>query len=58
MDVLRVLGNDAAHIESKEFDSISEEELSIAIEVTKEILKGIYQYSELFSKLTKLKSSE
>ncbi len=58
MDVLRVLGNDAAHIESKEFDSISEKELSIAIEVTKEILKGIYQHSELLSKLTGLKSSE
>jgi hypothetical protein len=55
MDELRILGNDAAHIEAKEYENISNEELSVAIEFTKEILKGIYQYSSLLSKMRSLK---
>ena len=55
MDELRLLGNDAAHIEAKSYDNISEQELSVAIEFTKELLKGIYQYSTLLTKLRNLK---
>jgi uncharacterized protein DUF4145 len=55
MDELRLLGNDAAHIEARSYDNISEEELSVAIEFTKEFLKGIYQYSSLLTKLRNLK---
>ena len=55
MDELRILGNDAAHIEAKEYDNISEAEVSIAIHFTKEILKSLYQYSALLSKLRSLK---
>jgi hypothetical protein len=40
LDDLRLLGNDAAHIESKEFDAIGQEEVEIGIEFTKEVLKG------------------
>jgi hypothetical protein len=47
MDELRILGNDAAHLEAKAYDNISEEELNVAIEFTKEILKALYQYSSL-----------
>lgn len=43
MDELRLLGNDAAHIEAKQFDAVSNAELEVAIEVTKEIMKGLYQ---------------
>ena len=57
MDELRLLGNDAAHIEAKSYDSISAQELSVAIEFTKELLKGIYQYSSLLAKLRNLKKS-
>jgi hypothetical protein len=57
MDDLRLLGNDAAHIESEVFDSIGSEELDVAIEFTKEILKAVYQYSNLLSKLKSLKKS-
>ncbi|MCX5893230.1 MAG: DUF4145 domain-containing protein [Deltaproteobacteria bacterium] len=35
MDELRLLGNDAAHFESKIFDKIDKEEVEIAIEFTK-----------------------
>ena len=56
-DELRLLGNDAAHIESKDYDSIGHEEVGIAIELTKEILKGVYQMSNLVEKLKKLKKA-
>ncbi|EMK6832331.1 DUF4145 domain-containing protein [Vibrio cholerae] len=54
---LRVLGNDAAHIESKDFDNIGEEEVSIAIEITKEILKSVYQMESLVNRLKSLKKA-
>lgn len=55
MDELRLLGNDAAHIEARSYDNVSEEEVSVAIEFTKEFLKAIYQYSSLLAKLRALK---
>lgn len=57
LDDLRLLGNDAAHIEAKTYDSIGKEELSIAIELTKEILKAVYQLDELLGRLRALKKS-
>lgn len=57
LDDLRLLGNDAAHIESKEYDNVGPEEVEIALEVTKEILKAVYQYSSLLGKLRKLKKT-
>lgn len=58
MDELRLLGNDAAHIEAKEFDNISSVELEVAIELTKEIMKSLYQYSSLLGKLRALKKTQ
>ena len=55
MDELRLLGNDAAHIESNTFVEIGKEEIEISIEFTKEILKGVYQYEGLLGKLRSLK---
>lgn len=55
MDELRLLGNDAAHIEAQTFGKVSEEELEIAIEFTKELLKALYQYTGLLGKLRALK---
>jgi hypothetical protein len=54
-DELRILGNDAAHIEAKAYDAIGKEEASLAIELAKELLKAVYQYSSLLSKLKALK---
>src|ERR1700722_18059285 len=47
LDDLRLIGNDAAHIESKEYEQIGKEEVEIGIEFTKEVLKATYQYSAL-----------
>lgn len=52
---LRLLGNDAAHVESREYDKIEQEEVEIGIEFTKEVLKAVYQYSALVERLQKLK---
>ena len=53
-DHLRLLGNDAAHIEAKTYQTIGEQEVRIAIELTKELLKGAYQYKGLLDRLTAL----
>jgi hypothetical protein len=55
MDVLRLLGNDAAHFDPRYFATISKAELEIAISITKEIVKSLYQYSVLVEKLKAFK---
>jgi hypothetical protein len=55
LDDLRLLGNDAAHIESQEFNGIGREEVEIGIQFTKEVLKAVFQYSDLLNKLRSLK---
>lgn len=57
LDDLRLLGNDAAHIESQEYDKVGQEEVALAIEITKEVLKAVYQYSSLIGKLQKFKKT-
>lgn len=54
LDHIRLLGNDAAHIESKNYNDIGSTELELAIKVTKEILKGVYQYASLIEELKAL----
>jgi hypothetical protein len=56
-DELRVLGNDAAHIEAKEYDQIGKVEAELAIELAKELLKAVYQYTSLLARLTALKKT-
>lgn len=55
LDDIRLLGNDAAHIESQAYSKVSQEEIEVAIEFTKEILKAIYQYAALLARLRGLK---
>lgn len=55
LDDLRLLGNDAAHVEAKTYDSIGDEEIGVAIELTKEVLKAVYQLDDLVSRLKSLK---
>jgi hypothetical protein len=42
-DELRLLGNDAAHISAKNYDSIGPEQATLAIELAKELLQAVYQ---------------
>ena len=55
LDDLRLLGNDAAHIEAKTYDAIGPAEIEVAIELTKEVLKAVYQLDDLVSRLRALK---
>lgn len=57
MDELRLLGNDAAHVEALAFNQVSKPELDIAIEFTREVLKALYQYSALLQKIRSLKAT-
>jgi hypothetical protein len=57
MEHLRLLGNDAAHVEAKIFAQIGDAELKAAIALTKEILKAVYQYEDLLAQLAALKTS-
>jgi hypothetical protein len=54
-DELRLLGNDAAHISAKNYDAIGDNECTLAIELAKELLKAVYQYASLVSRLKGLK---
>jgi hypothetical protein len=55
LDNIRLLGNDAAHVESQGYTQIGKEEVEIAIEFTKEVLKAVYQYAGLLKRLNSLK---
>ncbi|MEA5138475.1 DUF4145 domain-containing protein [Arcicella rigui] len=55
MNELRLLGNDAAHIEAQTFSEIGKEEIEVSLEFAKEILKAVYQYDTLLQRLRKLK---
>jgi hypothetical protein len=54
---LRILGNDAAHVEAKAYDDIDEEHAETAIELAREILKAVYQHDDLVARLTRLKKA-
>ena len=55
MQELRLLGNDAAHIEANTFNEVGKNEIEVSIEFTKEILKAVYQYESLLGKIRGLK---
>jgi hypothetical protein len=58
LDDLRLLGNDAAHVESKDYDEIGREEVEVSLAFTKEVLKATYQYAAMRKQLAALKKSK
>lgn len=54
-DELRILGNEAAHVEAQEYDQVGKDEAKLAIDLAKELLKSVYQYGSLVSRLRALK---
>ena len=58
IDDIRLLGNDAAHVESREYDNIGKDELELAIDLTKEVLKAVYQYTSLLTRFQALKKDK
>jgi uncharacterized protein DUF4145 len=57
LDELRLLGNDAAHVESQAYNAVGQEEVEAGIALAKEVLKAVYQYSALVKQLRALKRS-
>lgn len=57
LDHLRLLGNDAAHLESKHYNEVGQEELEVAIELTTEILKAVFQYRRLVGRMEGLQKT-
>ncbi len=55
LDDLRLLGNDAAHVDSQEYNAIGQAEVEAGIAVAKEVLKAVYQYAALVKQLKALK---
>lgn len=54
-DELRLLGNDAAHVEAKDYDTIGKVEAALSLELAKELLKAVFQYGSLLERLRSLK---
>ncbi|MEM7659058.1 MAG: DUF4145 domain-containing protein [Bacteroidota bacterium] len=52
---LRLLGNDAAHVNSKTYLKIEDEEAEISIEITKKLLEAVFQLNTLVQRLEDLK---
>ncbi len=57
MGALKALGNDAAHVEAKNYDQIGEGEAADSIELAKEILKARYQLKRLLDRLKSRQNS-
>ena len=48
---LRLLGNDAAHIEAQTYIQVGREEVEAALDLAKELMKATYQYASLLDRL-------
>lgn len=55
---LRLLGNDAAHVEARTYDEVGQEEVEISIEVVQTLLRACYQQQNLLDRLGALKTSQ
>ena len=52
LDKLRILDNDAAHIEAESYDQVGKDEVDTAIEVLELLLLAIYQYGAIVDRLS------
>lgn len=55
LDNLRLLGNDAAHIEAETYEQVGKDEVDLAVEVVELLLLAIYQYGDIVDRLSSLK---
>ena len=58
IDNLRLLGNDAAHVEARVYGSVGKPEVELAIDVAREVLKAVYQFDSLVARLEQLKQGK
>ena len=51
LDKLRLLGNDATHVESKIYGKIGKKHIEVSMKFLKEVLKATYQHDDLIAEL-------
>lgn len=54
---LRLLGNDAVHVEARAYAEVGKREVEVAVDVTKTILQATYQMDAILDELEGLKAS-
>jgi hypothetical protein len=52
---LRLLGNDAGHVEARVYEDVGDEEVSAGIEIAKELIRAVYQYDAIMGQLKRLR---
>jgi len=58
LDHLRLLGNDAAHVDARDYEQVGRDEVRLALDVSKELLKAVYQYNDLLARLGALRRQD
>lgn len=48
---MKLLGQNAAYVRAKDYNAVGKEEVELAIELTKDLLRNVYQYVGLVAKL-------
>jgi hypothetical protein len=52
------MGNDAVHVKSREYEAVGKDEIELAVEFTKELLKAVYQLGGLVDRFNQLKAKK
>ena len=55
---IRLLGNDAAHVDAQDYAEIGKDEIETIVEFSKELLKALYQYQDLLRRMRSLKKDD
>jgi hypothetical protein len=55
---VRLLGNDAAHVEARVYEEIGDEEVVAGIAIAKELIRAVYQYEAIMGQLRKLRDAQ
>jgi hypothetical protein len=54
---VRLLGNDAAHVEARVYEEIGGEEVAAGIAIAKELIRAVYQYDAIMGQLARLRGA-
>lgn len=57
IDNIRLLGNDAAHVISKDYDAIEKPEVDAALKLAKMLFSALYQHTSITAELEALKKT-
>jgi Domain of unknown function (DUF4145) len=55
---VRLLGNDAAHVEARVYEEVGDEEVVAGIAIAKELIRAVYQYEAIMGQLKKLRGAQ